>query len=169
MKIKKLSAREYVLYSSVILLGVLIDQISKLLAVKFLKPVHSVPIFEGVLHLTYSENRGAAFGILENARWLFISFSSVAIVGLSLYIFLGLCESKLYSVGMPLIISGGIGNMIDRLALGYVVDFIDFTLIDFAIFNLADSLVCIGAGFLVLALIRELISEIKKLLEGKKE
>ena len=60
-----------------------------------------------------------------------------------------------------LIVSGGIGNMIDRIALGYVVDFIDFALIDFAVFNIADSLVCIGAGLLVLALVLDIIKEAK--------
>jgi signal peptidase II len=60
-----------------------------------------------------------------------------------------------------MVVSGGIGNMIDRLALGYVVDFIDFRLINFAVFNGADSFVCVGAGLLVLALVREMIEESK--------
>ena len=62
---------------------------------------------------------------------------------------------------MAMIISGGIGNMIDRIALGYVVDFIDFTLIDFAVFNGADSFVCVGAGLLILALILDIVKEQK--------
>jgi signal peptidase II len=61
-----------------------------------------------------------------------------------------------------MLIAGGIGNMIDRLALGYVVDFIDFRLIDFAIFNGADSFVCVGAGLLILALLRDIIREGKE-------
>ena len=69
-------------------------------------------------------------------------------------------------ISMALIISGGIGNMIDRLALEYVVDFLYFKLIDFAIFNIADSFVCIGAALMVLALILEIVEESKK--SGKK-
>ena len=60
-----------------------------------------------------------------------------------------------------MIISGGIGNMIDRLMLGYVVDFIDFRLINFAVFNGADSFVCVGAGLLILALIKDIVDESK--------
>ena len=60
-----------------------------------------------------------------------------------------------------MIAGGGIGNMIDRISLGYVVDFIDFTLIDFAVFNIADSFVCVGAGILILALILEIVNESK--------
>jgi signal peptidase II len=65
-----------------------------------------------------------------------------------------------------MVVSGGIGNMIDRIGLGYVVDFIDFRLINFAVFNGADSFVCVGAGLLMLALIRDLIAESKKAKEA---
>jgi signal peptidase II len=90
-----------------------------------------------------------------------MSISSVAIIAIALYLYSGRNESKLYCGALTLIISGGIGNMIDRIALGYVVDFIDFALIDFAVFNIADSFVCIGAGLLVLALILDIIKEAK--------
>ena len=77
------------------------------------------------------------------------------------YLFLGFAENKLYAASVAMIISGGIGNMIDRIALGYVVDMLDFVLINFAVFNVADSFVCIGAGILILALILDLVKELK--------
>ncbi len=158
---KKLSIKKYAFFSAIIILGIGIDQLTKLLAVKFLKPVPTVPIIEDVIHLTYVENRGAAFGILADSRWVFMIISSVAILGMLFYLYSGFAQNTLYEVSLGMIISGGIGNMIDRTALGYVVDMIDFRLIDFAVFNGADSFVCVGAGLLMLALIFDVIKESK--------
>lgn len=158
---KKLKAIYYVIYTAVILGGIGLDQLSKLLAVKLLAPVETVPLWSGVLHLTYVENRGAAFGMLADHRWIFMSISSVAIVAIAIYLYSGKNTNKLFTSALMLIVSGGIGNMIDRIALGYVVDFIDFALIDFAVFNIADSLVCIGAGLLILSLVLDIINEAK--------
>ena len=77
-------------------------------------------------------------------------------------------ENRLYEISVAMIISGGIGNMIDRTALGYVVDMIDFRIIDFAVFNGADSFVCVGAGLLILALVLDIIKESKLKKEKKK-
>ena len=165
---KKLKAIYYIIYSAVIAGGIALDQLSKLLAVKLLAPVGSVPILEGVLHLTYVENKGAAFGMLADHRWVFMSISTVAIIAIALHLYSGKNTSKLYTSALMLIVSGGIGNMIDRIALGYVVDFIDFALIDFAVFNIADSLVCIGAGLLILSLVLDIIKE-AKLEKAKRE
>lgn len=153
--------KQFILYSLIIAVSVLADQITKLLAVEFLKPIPTKPIIEGVIHLTYHENRGAAFGMLADQRWIFLSVSTVMIVGLLIYLYMGKCENLLYGVSVSMIIGGGIGNMIDRVFVGYVVDFIDFRLINFAIFNGADSFVCVGAGLLVLALILDIVREAK--------
>lgn len=161
LKIKKRKAAEYIVYSLIIVLGIVIDQITKQLAVKFLSPIDTKPIIEGVLHLTYVENDGAAFGMLDDKRILFMLPSTVMIIGMSLYLYLGYAENRIYAYSVAAIISGGIGNMIDRIALGYVVDFIDFRLINFAVFNGADTFVCVGAGFLMLALILDFIKELK--------
>ena len=158
---KKLKPIYYIIYTAVIIGGIVLDQLSKLISVKLLAPIESVPLWEGVLHLTYVENRGAAFGMLADHRWVFMSISTIAIIAIALYLYSGRNTSKLYTSALMLIVSGGIGNMIDRIALGYVVDFIDFALIDFAVFNIADSLVCIGAGLLVLALVLDIIKEAK--------
>ncbi len=166
---KRLKAKSYILYTAIILVGIFADQLTKWLAVKFLKSIDTFPIIKRVLHLTYVENRGAAFGILADARWVFIAVSSITIFGLIGYIYLGYTEKPLYTISISMIISGGIGNMIDRLMLGYVVDFIDFRLINFAVFNGADSFVCIGSGLLILALILDIAADVKKEKQGKRQ
>ena len=163
MKIIKMSKWEYIIYSSVIALGILLDQLTKWLAVAFLKPIETFPIIEGVIHLTYVENRGAAFGMLADKRYIFMIISTVMIIGISLVLYSGAYKSNsLYQISFAMIASGGIGNMIDRIALGYVVDFIDFRLINFAVFNGADSFVCVGAGLLMLAMILDIRKESKE-------
>ena len=162
MKLKKLSLIEYVLYAGIVGIGIALDQLTKWLAVTFLLPIDTVPIIKDALHLTYAENPGAAFGMLANNRWVFLIISTVAILAMAFYLFSGLSEGRLAGIALSMLIAGGIGNMIDRLALGYVVDFIDFRLIDFAIFNGADSFVCVGAGLLILALLRDIIREGKE-------
>ncbi|MBR2930867.1 MAG: signal peptidase II [Clostridia bacterium] len=159
---KKRRLIDYIFYTGVIALGIVIDQVTKLLASTFLRSTVTTPLIEGVLHLTYVENRGAAFGMLKDAPWVFNSFSVIAITAMLLYLYLGHASNKLYEISIAMIISGGIGNMIDRVALGYVVDFIDFRLINFAVFNGADSFVCVGAGLVILALILEIVKESKE-------
>ncbi len=129
-----------------------IDQLTKFLAVTHLKPIDTKPLWEGVLHLTYLENRGAAFGMLKDHRWVFMVTSTAAIIGITVFLIVGFRKyyHPLLYTGLTFIVGGGIGNMIDRIALGYVVDFIDFRLINFAIFNGADSFVCVGAGLVIL-------------------
>lgn len=163
MKFVKMKRWEYVLYSSIIILGILIDQLTKWLAVVFLKPLDTFPIIKSVIHLTYVENRGAAFGMLADKRYIFMIISTVMITAMVFILYSGIYNNRaIYPVAFSMIISGGIGNMIDRIALGYVVDFIDFRLINFAVFNGADSFVCVGAGILILALILDIIEESKQ-------
>ncbi len=139
------------------------DQLTKWLAVIYLQGEPSFPLLKNVLHFTYVENDGAAFGMLDDQRWIFMVVSTVAIIGLSVYLF-GFCknQSKWVRASLAMIIGGGIGNMIDRIALGYVIDFIDFTLIDFAVFNVADSFVTVGAFMLMGYLIWDMIRESKQ-------
>jgi signal peptidase II len=158
---KKKTPIDYIIYSAIIFGGIFIDQLTKWLSVKFLTQVSTVPLIEGVIHLTYVENRGAAFGMLADNRWIFIIASTVTISALAVYLYLDRNKNMLSTVAIAMIVSGGIGNMIDRLAMGYVVDFIDFRLINFAVFNGADSFVCVGAGLLILSLVLEIIDESK--------
>ncbi len=166
MDLKKLFIKkkplDYALIGGIVALGIILDQLTKWLAVRYLLPLgYSVPIIDGVLQLTYVENTGAAFGSLKDAPWLFNSVSVVAIILILCYLFLGRGTTRLQEISLAMIASGGIGNMIDRVLLEYVVDFIDFCLIDFAVFNGADSFVCVGAGLLILSMILEIIEEYK--------
>lgn len=149
------------LWLAVMAICIFADQLTKYLAVMFLRPVDTVPIIKDVLHLTYDENPGAAFGMLKNNRWVFMVISVVAIVAMLVYLIRRKPTSILEGLSIAFIVGGGIGNMIDRVLLGYVVDFVDFRLINFAIFNVADSFVCIGAGLLMLYVIRLTIAEVK--------
>lgn len=170
---KKRTAKDYIIYSGIIVLGIILDQITKLLAVKFLQPISTVPLIKfgstEVLNLTYVENPGAAFGMLKNAPWVFNTVSVVAIVVMLGYLFLGHSATMLEAISISLMVSGGIGNMIDRSTLHYVVDFIDFRLINFAVFNGADSFVCVGAGLLILAMVLEIRKEARLAKKEKAE
>lgn len=149
---------------SVILGSIGIDQLTKLLVLKFMELYESIPLIENVLHITYIQNRGAAFGMLAENRWIFMVLSSVAIVGIGVYLFRFCRERMLLQMGLALILGGGVGNMIDRIAYGYVVDMIDFCPFDFWvwIFNVADACVCVGAGIVLLSLALDIIGEIKQ-------
>lgn len=152
----------------IILGGIGIDQLTKILVSKNMALHQSISIIPKVLNITYIQNRGAAFGMLANHRWVFMIISSVAIIGMCVYLFRFCNENMLFKIGLALIISGGIGNMIDRIFLGYVVDMIEAAFIEtlfdwsFAIFNVADSFVCVGAGIVILCLILDIIKESKK-------
>ena len=108
---------------------------------------------ENVLHFTYITNKGAAFGSLEDHRWVFMVISTVAILALIVYMAIARPKSRFEIVSLAFIAGGGIGNMIDRIFRGFVVDFIDVTCINFYVFNVADSFVCIGCGMMLLYLI----------------
>lgn len=130
---------------------VILDQIVKIICLKKLKPISSLQIIEDFFYLTYVENRGAAFGILQGATWI---FSIIAIIAL---IFCFILYKKIKKnkfaifkkISLILIISGAIGNLIDRVFRGYVIDMFHFIFWgkDFAVFNIADVLVCIGTSF----------------------
>ena len=140
---------------------IVLDQLSKWLTVINLDFGETFPVIEGVFHFTYVKNTGMAFGMLKDHRWVFMVFSTISIIVLIVYLFRFRPENRWMQVSLALIIGGGLGNMIDRILLGYVVDFLDFTLINFAVFNVADSFVCIGAGIMIVCLIIDLIREIK--------
>ena len=125
----------------IIFLILSLDQLTKLLVTKSLSFNQSIPLLKGVLHLTLIHNRGAAFGILKNQVPLFIVTSIFAII----LIYLNLKDKnqgKLYSVSLSLILAGALGNLIDRIFRGYVIDFLDFRI--WPVFNVADSAITIG-------------------------
>ncbi|OEF99107.1 signal peptidase II [Vulcanibacillus modesticaldus] len=138
------------IYYLVAVAVILIDQFSKWAIVNYMKLYESIPLIEGWLHITSSRNRGAAFGILQNQRWFFISLTVIVVVFLVYYIYRVHKTQKLYAFALALILGGAIGNLIDRASTGQVVDFIDVRIINFAIFNLADSAIVIGVGLLLI-------------------
>lgn len=154
------------IWLAVIAVTVFLDQLTKYLTVLHLKPIDTLPIIEDVLHLTYVENTGAAFGMMKDARWVFMVTSTVAIIGILGYMIHRTYIKKekmpwMEALSLSLIVGGGIGNMIDRTMLGYVVDMIDCRFINFAVFNVADSFVCIGAGLMILYLMILTVREYK--------
>lgn len=149
---------------SIIVGAVALDQLTKILVLNFMELGQSIELIPNVLNLTYIQNRGAAFGMLSEHRWVFMIVSTVAIIAMCIYLF-GFCKERpMVKIGLATIIGGGIGNMIDRTAYGFVVDMIDFCLFDFWIwiFNVADACVCVGAGIVMLGIILELVKETKK-------
>lgn len=136
------------IYILIIIAGIVLDRITKIYAVKhFISSPHS----GSLINLTYLENRGAAFGILQDKRILFVILT-IAIVLYLLYYFITNLKSNplVLNIAFSLIISGALGNFYDRLFQGYVVDFIEFAFIDFPVFNIADILVTVGCGLLII-------------------
>ena len=149
----------------IIALSIALDQISKQLVVHFLDRGNPLEIIPGVFRFSYVENRGAAFGMLDDQRWVFMIVSTVAIAGLIVYLFKFAPKNMLLRVGLSLVIGGGIGNMIDRIAYGYVVDFLDFCAFPSIwkwVFNIADACVCVGAGIVMLYFIIDIVKDAKK-------
>ena len=154
-----------VIVSLLILATVFIDQISKYLVVIYMDLYQSIDIIPGVFRFTYIQNRGAAFGSMADNRWIFMLLSSVAIIAILVYLFWKKPQSKLILSAIILLVGGGIGNMIDRIRLGYVIDFLDFCAfpkIWMWVFNIADAFVCVGAGLLALWFILDMIRESKE-------
>lgn len=127
-------------YAVVIIVFVL-DQLSKVLALKYLMPVGSIPIIKNIFHLTYVENRGAAFGILQNQKLLFIVFALLVLGSIWFYAHNNELD-KIMVYGLSLVAGGALGNLADRIRLGFVVDY--FHIANFPVFNIADSAVVIG-------------------------
>ena len=151
-----------ILTVAIMILCVVLDQWTKVLAVEKLAGIATYPLIENIFHFTYVENRGAAFGMLADHRWVFMIFSTAAILAMLGWLFWEKPKSWWIRVSAAFIIAGGIGNMIDRVRLGYVVDFIDCRFIDFYVFNVADSFVCVGCAMFLLAAIYMEIMEAKK-------
>ena len=140
--------------STVVLLVVLCDILTKYLVINLLVPLErSVTVIPFVLDFTYVENRGAAFGMLSDHRWIFMLVSVVFIALLTYVLVKSRKEHPLFTVSLSLVLGGGIGNMVDRIFLGYVVDFIEVTFVDFAVFNIADSAITVGMICLVVYLV----------------
>ena len=155
-------------FVTAIILSLLIlsDQIFKLLTLKYLKPVGSVNLINGILRLNYVENTGAAFGLFKNNTAVLSIFTGVVVIGCLYYIFVKQFDNKIYNICLVMIVAGGIGNLIDRLFRNYVIDYIEAAFIDFPVFNFADILVTCGSFLLAFYLIYDTVKERKALKSG---
>ena len=131
----------------IIALAVCLDWFTKAWAANILAVKGSIPLIKGVLNFTYTENTGAAFSIFSKHTSALGIFSAVVTLGLIGFMLLQKKKNpgkKIYLVSIAMIIGGALGNMRDRFVFGYVVDFIDFCLINFPVFNVADIFITIG-------------------------
>jgi len=138
------------------------DQLTKAWAIAKLKPVVLMDVVPGFFRLVYATNRGVAFSLFADgefdARWVFAAISVVAALFVAVYLMRTSPEKLRLSTALALLLAGIVGNLIDRVRLGEVVDFLGFHLHDkysWPIFNLADSAICIGAGLLALEMLFE--------------
>lgn len=134
-------------FASIILLTA-VDQLLKAAVVAYLQPVGTITVIPGLLEWKYTENRGAAFGILADHRWVFMILTICVVAAAVFFLMLKRSHSKLLTTALILLVAGGVGNLIDRIFLGYVIDYIFVTFFPF-IFNFADCCVCIGAALFI--------------------
>lgn len=139
-----------------------LDQLTKYLVVRDMKYA-DIPVLGNLLHLYYQENTGAAFSIFEGKTWILAVVTFLMVAACIVILVRQRFSSGLIDVALVLISGGGIGNLIDRVFRGYVVDFIYFKAINFADFNMADSCVVVGALLLCLELI---LLEVKEKRQG---
>ncbi len=135
---------------AVLLVG--LDQLIKFWAESSLASVGTIPLIQDVFHLTYVQNFGAAFSTMQNQRVFLVGLTSVLLVVILVLLISKKLRSPWMVASWSLILSGGAGNLIDRIfrSGGYVVDMFDFRLINFPVFNFADICVCCGTGLLLL-------------------
>lgn len=144
------------LFSGLALGLIILDQASKLWTVAQIPLGHVRPFLPGLFSLTHLQNRGAAFSILQDQQWFFV-LVTLAVVGAAIYYaYKTIMTGSLWFLsGLLLIIAGGIGNFIDRVRLGYVIDMVHLDFVNFAIFNVADAYLTVGVMLLMIALWKE--------------
>ncbi len=139
-----------------------VDQLIKFLVINNLKPIQYVDVIEGVLRFRYVENTGAIFGSFAT-HTLFLTVFSIILLGVTIFFLIkNKNQNKLVNLCLLFMISGGIGNIIDRVRLHYVVDYIEPLFVDFAVFNFADCLITVGAFTLIIYLMVDLFRDTKK-------
>lgn len=131
-------------YLVVSVILIIIDQLTKYLTVQNIALYEVVEVIPNIVSLTYIQNTGAAFSILEGQMWFFYIVTIIVVAGLIYYMYTEAKEDKVLGYLLSIILAGAIGNFIDRLFLQYVVDMIKLEFINFAIFNVADSYLTIG-------------------------
>ena len=144
----------------VALVSLIMDHLTKLWVVQNFEPGETLPLWHSVFHLTYVTDTGAAFSLLSNGGILWLRWLSLLVsLGLMAMAWFGPRQHRWEQIGYGLILGGALGNGIDRFISGHVVDFLDFRLINFPIFNLADISINIGIWFLIIATFTQLKPE----------
>ncbi len=157
----------YLLTFGFLISMVAIDQVIKFAIVKNLQPILIYELIPGFIRLRYVENSGAVFGSFSGSVVILTIFSSIIVV-VTLYLLIAKrIKSKYVSICLLLMASGGVGNLVDRIRLGYVIDYLEPTFINFAVFNFADCLITVGACLLIVYLIKDFADDIKKQKQGK--
>lgn len=129
------------------------DQAAKLFIASSMQLGESIPVLAGIFHITYIENPGAAFGMFANQRWVFI-VAGVIVIAAACAMYRRLMREKaMVRWGAALLLGGAAGNLIDRVRLGRVIDFLDFRV--WPVFNIADIGICVGVACLIYALLRD--------------
>ena len=147
--------KHYLIYILLTVGGILLDQTTKHWAVSVLRDNAPIPLISGILELTYVENMGAAFGMMQGRQWFFLILTAIVSAAV-IYALVKLPVQKRtipYAGCLVCVLSGAVGNMVDRVTQGYVVDFIYFKPIDFPVFNIADIFVTCGMSLLILLML----------------
>jgi len=141
------------------MLGFALDQTSKWLAVAHLKGAHSIPLVSWCFSLTYVQNPGAAFGLLRGYTTLFIFMAFVTVIIIGAYFRLTDPDERLVQIALVFILAGALGNLMDRVFLGYVIDFLEvfYGTFKWPVFNVADSIIDVGVGLIVIDVVRDVI------------
>ncbi|MBO5343157.1 MAG: signal peptidase II [Ruminococcus sp.] len=151
----------------IVLIGA--DQLVKYWAVENLKPVGNMDFIRigdlEILDLTYLENNGAIFGSMAGQRWFLVGLTSLLVAGAAVFMFYIAKKSRFFAVISALFVAGGVGNLIDRIRFGYVVDMFDIQLFDFAVFNVADICVTVAEAMMIYYII---FVELRKEMAKKK-
>lgn len=145
-----------------IVLIVAFDQLTKYFATVHLSNGRIVPFIKGVVQFNYALNKGMAFSMLSGERWLLVGVTAIACATALWYLFSNRCKPLWLYWSVGVCVAGGIGNLIDRVLYGAVVDFIEPTFVNFAIFNIADCAVTLGAISLIVYLFLDIFKKEKK-------
>ncbi len=148
---------------SVLFCGALIaiDQLTKYFAITYLEPIEYIDVIDNFLRFRYVENTGAVFGSFATHTLVLTVFSVFLLIFTIVYLVKNRDKSKFINICLLLMVAGGIGNVIDRVRLNYVVDFIEPVFVDFAVFNFADCLITVGAFAIIFYLIYDLFKDMK--------
>jgi len=151
---------KYAVFIGIALIVVLIDQVSKSLALSRLEPHQIISVIPGFFNIVFVENRGMAFGIFNQTKpgfaFIFLLATTISAIGVIMFFFWKKRSHLWLTIGLSLILGGALGNLIDRIQLGYVIDFLDFYIADYhwPAFNMADSAVTGGTFWLLFNVIR---------------